>query len=97
MKTPDIARAAEQLLAGAGWLPAMLRTPQPEGEQRAAVETEMVVLQELAVLRKPGAVRAVWQERSRAAGSPAAMQIPCEAAQPDQGTRSYASRRRSSV
>ncbi len=33
MKKPDMARAAEQLLAGTGWLPAVLRTPQPEGEQ----------------------------------------------------------------
>jgi len=79
MKTPDIARAAEQLLAGAGWLPAMLRTSQPEGEQRAAVETEMVVLQELAVLRQScvaGALSRCWiagrhanPARSRAARS----------------------------
>ena len=30
MKKPDMAQAAEQLLAGTGWLPAVLRTPQPE-------------------------------------------------------------------
>lgn len=33
MKKPDMAQAAEQLLAGTGWLPAALRTVQPEAEQ----------------------------------------------------------------
>jgi ParB family chromosome partitioning protein len=33
MKKPDMAQAAEQLLAGTGWLPAVLRTPQPDSEQ----------------------------------------------------------------
>ncbi len=32
MKKPDMAQAAEQLLAGSGWLPAALRTEQPEAE-----------------------------------------------------------------
>ncbi|WP_176597274.1 ParB/Srx family N-terminal domain-containing protein [Sphingobium sp. 15-1] len=38
MKKPDMAQAAEQLLAGAGWLPAVLRTPEPEVDQPAPVE-----------------------------------------------------------
>lgn len=38
MKKPDMAQTAEQLLAGTGWLPAMLRTPEPE--QPAPVEAE---------------------------------------------------------
>ena len=38
MKKPDMAQAAEQLLAGSGWLPAVLRTPVPE--QPAPVEVE---------------------------------------------------------
>lgn len=33
MKKPDMAQTAEQLLAGSGWLPAVLRTVQPEAEQ----------------------------------------------------------------
>ena len=32
MKKPDMAQAAEQLLAGTGWLPASLRTAQAEPE-----------------------------------------------------------------
>jgi ParB family chromosome partitioning protein len=40
MKKPDMAQAAEQLLAGIGWLPAILRTPEPEAEQPASVEVE---------------------------------------------------------
>ena len=36
-KKPDMAQEAEQLLAGTGWLPAALRTPEPEAEP---VETE---------------------------------------------------------
>ena len=42
MKKPDMAQAAEQLLAGTGWLPAVLRTPKPEAEQPAPVEAEDV-------------------------------------------------------
>ncbi|AMK23501.1 ParB/RepB/Spo0J family partition protein [Sphingobium sp. TKS] len=38
MKKPDMAQAAEQLLAGTGWLPAVLRTPKPE--QPAPAEAE---------------------------------------------------------
>ena len=38
MKKPDMAQTAEQLLAGTGWLPAVLRTPEPE--QPAPVEAE---------------------------------------------------------
>ncbi|MDC7812790.1 ParB/RepB/Spo0J family partition protein [Sphingomonas koreensis] len=33
MKKQDMAQAAEQLLAGTGWLPAILRTPEAEAEQ----------------------------------------------------------------
>jgi len=40
MKKPDMAQAAEQLLAGTAWLPAVLRTPKPEAEQAAAIDTE---------------------------------------------------------
>src|SRR3546814_374206 len=40
MKKPDMAQAAEQLLAGTGWLPAILRTPEPEADQPAPVEAE---------------------------------------------------------
>lgn len=40
MKKPDMAQAAEQLLAGTGWLPAVLRTPKAEVEQSAPVEAE---------------------------------------------------------
>jgi ParB family chromosome partitioning protein len=29
MKKQDMAEATEQLLAGTGWLPALLRTPEP--------------------------------------------------------------------
>lgn len=35
MKKPDMAQAAEQLLAGTGWLPAVLRTPEAASEQPA--------------------------------------------------------------
>jgi ParB family chromosome partitioning protein len=38
MKKPDMAQTAEQLLAGTGWLPAVLRTP--ESEQPAPVDVE---------------------------------------------------------
>jgi len=40
MKKPDMAQAAEQLLAGTGWLPNVLRTPKAEAEQPATVEAE---------------------------------------------------------
>jgi len=40
MKKPDMAQAAEQLLTGTGWLPVILRTPEPEAEQSAPVEAE---------------------------------------------------------
>ncbi len=40
MKKPDMAQAAEQLLAGTGWLPTILRTPEPEAEQPAPVKYE---------------------------------------------------------
>ena len=40
MKKPDMAQAAEQLLAGTGWLPAVLRTPTPEAEQPATIEVD---------------------------------------------------------
>ena len=41
MKKPDMAQAAEQLLAGTGWLPATLRTaqPMPEPVEADTVET----------------------------------------------------------
>ncbi|OJX78233.1 MULTISPECIES: ParB/RepB/Spo0J family partition protein [Alphaproteobacteria] len=39
MKKPDMAQAAEQLLAGTGWLPATLRTTQPEPK---AIEADAV-------------------------------------------------------
>lgn len=42
MKKPDMAQAAEELLAGSGWLPAVLRTPQLEVEQPALVEAEEI-------------------------------------------------------
>lgn len=42
MKKPDMAQAAEQLLAGTGWLPAILRTSEPEAEQSATVVAEDV-------------------------------------------------------
>ncbi|RIA37232.1 ParB family chromosome partitioning protein [Hephaestia caeni] len=38
MKKPDMAQAAERLLAGTGWLPAVLRTPEPEAEQPSEAE-----------------------------------------------------------
>lgn len=38
MKKPDMAQAAEQLLAGTGWLPAILQTPEPEAEQPSEAE-----------------------------------------------------------
>ena len=40
MKKSDMAQAAEQLLAGTGWLPAILRTSEPEADQSAPVEAE---------------------------------------------------------
>ena len=40
MKKPDMAQAAEQLLSGTGWLPAVLRTPGSEGADPALVEPE---------------------------------------------------------
>ncbi len=40
MKKPDMAQAAEQLLAGTGWLPVALRTSPPEAEPSAPVEAE---------------------------------------------------------
>ena len=42
MKKPDRAQAAEQLLAGTGWLPAVLRTPQPAAERSATGEADAV-------------------------------------------------------
>ena len=42
MKKQDMTEAAEQLLAGTGWLPALLRTPEPArlaGRQPEAPET----------------------------------------------------------
>ena len=33
-KKPDMAEAAEQRLAGKGWLPAVLRTPEPEAVEQ---------------------------------------------------------------
>lgn len=33
MKKPDMAQAAEQLLAGTGWLPAVMRTPEADGTE----------------------------------------------------------------
>ncbi|GGO99565.1 ParB/RepB/Spo0J family partition protein [Stakelama pacifica] len=38
MKKQDMTQAAEQLLAGTGWLPAILRTPEAEVEQPSDVE-----------------------------------------------------------
>ena len=38
MKKPDMAQVAEQLLAGTGWLPEVLRTPKPEQPAPAEVE-----------------------------------------------------------
>lgn len=40
MKKPDMAQAAEQLLAGTGWLPAALRTAQPNAESVEAEAAE---------------------------------------------------------
>ncbi|ALJ12388.1 ParB/RepB/Spo0J family partition protein [Sphingopyxis macrogoltabida] len=40
MKKPDMAQAAEQLLAGTGWLPACLRTEAVEAENPSPVEVE---------------------------------------------------------
>lgn len=40
MKKPDMAQAAEQLLAGTGWLPAALRTTQPEAEAEGSIPVE---------------------------------------------------------
>jgi ParB family chromosome partitioning protein len=40
LKKPDMAHAAEQLLAGTGWLPTALRTAQPEVEQSEPVHTK---------------------------------------------------------
>lgn len=46
MKKPDMAQAAEQLLAGTGWLPVVLRTPQREADQPATVEVEVAEVEE---------------------------------------------------
>ncbi len=43
MKKPDMAQAAEQLLTGTGWLPAALRTPEPEAEAMEAEDTGALV------------------------------------------------------
>ncbi|WP_375288510.1 ParB/RepB/Spo0J family partition protein [Sphingomonas sp.] len=40
MKKPDMAQAAEQLLAGTGWLPAVLRTAQPTIADAADAEAQ---------------------------------------------------------
>jgi len=40
MKREDMAEAAEQLVAGTGWLPAWLRTPEPEPETDEAEQSE---------------------------------------------------------
>lgn len=53
MKKPDMAQAAEQLLAGTGWLPVALRTSQPEPEQPAPVEGE-----EIGSVEQPSAAEA---------------------------------------
>ena len=39
-KKPEMADAAEQLLAGMGWLPTALRTPEPEAEPVEAEDAE---------------------------------------------------------
>ena len=38
MKKQDMAQAAEQLLAGTGWLPTVLRTPEAEAAQPSDAE-----------------------------------------------------------
>jgi ParB family chromosome partitioning protein len=38
MKKPDMAQTAEQLLAGSGWLPAIMRTPMLEAAQAIVAE-----------------------------------------------------------
>ncbi|WP_341476946.1 hypothetical protein [Sphingomonas oleivorans] len=40
LKKSDMARVAEQLLAGTGWLPAMLWTPKPEVQEPGPVDAE---------------------------------------------------------
>lgn len=40
MKKPDMAEAAEQLLAATGWLPALLRNPGVRAEQVAAINKD---------------------------------------------------------
>lgn len=42
MKKPDMAQAAEQILAGTGWLPVVLRRPKAEAEQPAPIEAEEI-------------------------------------------------------
>jgi len=49
MKKPDMAQAAEQLLAGTGWLPASLRTVQVKAEQPEREQTEAELVEAEAV------------------------------------------------
>ena len=58
MKKQDMAEAAEQLLAGTGWLPALLRTPEParlEGRQPETPET--------ADAEEAARMKAFWRDR----------------------------------
>lgn len=67
MKKPEMAQAAEQLLAGTGWLPATLRTAQPEPEP---VEAEPV---ETAVADQPSEAKATDTEAEDGADQPYAV------------------------
>lgn len=67
MKRPDMAQAAEQLLAGTGWLPASLRTAQSESEP---VEAETV---ETADADQPSEAEATDTGAEEEAGEPYAV------------------------
>ena len=58
MKKPEMAQAAEQLLAGTGWLPAILRTPQPEADAVRPSEAEVIDTRAEAGVDQPYAVAA---------------------------------------
>jgi ParB family chromosome partitioning protein len=42
MKKPDMAEAAEQLVVGTGWLPALMRTPQAAQERTERSQPDAV-------------------------------------------------------
>jgi ParB family transcriptional regulator, chromosome partitioning protein len=73
MKKPDMATAAEQLLAGTGWLPAVLRTPEPENAETQPVEAE-----DSGIVEQPSEARSEGASDAEAQGGNPAYAIAAE-------------------